>query len=509
MHSLDKNSLVCLLKTFSQEENKRFEQFLKSPYHNSIANAGKLFRELRKFAPEYSGDKFNREYLWRKTFPDKRFNYGVLKNLLHELTKLSQKFLIFESLNSTEHLQDFFLIEQLITRDAGILSRQRQKKFWKDFSEVKTKDNSVKLDGLYQLASEVFWHKTSIDKMRSLKIPNAEEYFKGTSYSTIGYFISLCKMYNNVFADSQDVSIKFDRQVPVIIANGLNSGIIEKVLEEVKKYSRRDYKVLDTYAAMNKAQIYAGNVQLYHDFKNKLIKNSKLFSKNDLRDLYNCLGTILSALDSSENIVSIEMVSHFDLMSEHGILTDNNGRLSSIYYYYYLIVAFRILNFDKIEAFAKKYLFITTGESPDNLENFTAAVISFGRKDYDEALRRISLMNKLSVFINCFIREFRACCYYELNEERIFENEHKSLYHLLKNYRVFYPRMKDELEFHFRVIRKLFSLRENFEKQAFKELSVSIPKSRVWILQKLNEIEIKKLRKSNNKFAKEELLNFS
>ncbi|HMS65820.1 MAG TPA: hypothetical protein PKD83_11275 [Ignavibacteria bacterium] len=488
MHSLAKNSLVCLLKTFSQEENKRFEQFLKSPYHNSIANAGKLFRELKKFAPEYFGDKFNREYLWRKTFPDKRFNYGVLKNLLHELTKLSQKFLIFESLESNKHIQENFLIEQLLMRDAGNLAEQKQRVFWKDFSGVNQKDQSIRIDAMYHLASEIFWLNTSLGKMRKLKAPGENEYFTGASYSTIEYFIGICKAYNNIIADSHDINIKFNRQVPVIIIKAFNSGIMDKLLEEIKVYSQKDYNVLDTFVSMSKALINPGDSLLYHDFKSKLIKNANLFSKNDLRDLYNCLSTVLSVLDSSENITSVEMVDNYDLMSEHGILTDNNGRLGSMYYYYYLIVAFRTIYFDKIETFAKKHLSITVGENPDNIENFTKALTAFGKCEYDEALKRISLMKKVPVFIKFFIHEFRACCFYELNELRLFESENKSLYHLIKNYPVHHPRMKEELKFHLRVIRNLFSLRENFEKQAFEELSASIPKSRVWLLQKLNEI---------------------
>lgn len=495
MHSLAKNSLVHLLRTFSGEENKRFEQFLNSPYLNSITNVRKLFRELKKFAPGYSGDNFTREYLWRKTFPDKKFNYGILKNLLHELTKLSQKFLVFESLGSNKHIQENFLIEQLLVRDAGNLSKQRQRAFWKDFSGVNKKDSEIPIDAKYHMASEIFWCNTVLKKIRKLKAPKENEYFTGASYSTIEYFIGICKAYNNIIADSHDINTKFDKQVPVIVVKALNSGIMDELLKEIKGYSQKDYNVLDTFVSMNKAQIHPGNSLLYHKFKNKLIQNAKLFSKNDLRDLYNCLSTILSVLDSSEKIKSAETIDNYDLMSELGILTDNNGRLGSLFYYYYLNSAFRILSFDKIESFAKKHLSITVGENPDNIENFTKALTAFGKCDYNEALKRISLMNKVSVFIKFFIHEFRACCLYELNESGLFESENRSLYHLIKNYPVHYPRMKYELEFHLRAIRKLFSLRENFKKQEFKKLSVSIPKSRVWLLKKLNEIEIKNLRK--------------
>ena len=175
-------------------------------------------------------------------------------------------------------------------------------------------------------------------------------------------------------------------------------------------------------------------------------------------------------------------------MSEYGILTDNVGKLGSMYYYYYMIAAFRILRFDTIDYFSKKFLSKTSGENSDNLRNFTDAMNEFGRGNFSEALRRISMMKQVSVFINFFIREFKSFCFYELNELQLFESEHKTLYHLLKKHQLHFPKMKEELDFQFRTVRYLFSLREKFEFSLFKKLEQSIPKSRIWLLQKLKEI---------------------
>lgn len=134
MHSLSSNNLIRLLQTFSEDELKRFEKFLESPYYNTIANVKKLFRELRKYAPGFSGESFSRENIWRGLFPGREFNYGILKNLLHELTILSQEFLVAEETENNIFLNEHILIGQLMNRNAGAMSVKKQKEFWKKFN---------------------------------------------------------------------------------------------------------------------------------------------------------------------------------------------------------------------------------------------------------------------------------------------------------------------------------------------------------------------------------------
>ncbi len=489
MHSLANNNLTRLLKALSDDELKRFEKFLDSPYHNTIANVRKLFRELRKHAPEFSGESFSRENIWKCTFPGKEFNYGVLKNLLHELTVLCQKFLVAESVEVNKDLKEKLLIEQLIVRNAGNLSAKKQREFWKKFNSGIRPESNQSLQEYYFYASEIFWKKTFFNKTNHLKIPGESEYFLGTTYSTIAFFILICNEYNNAVADSSASSIMLEKQTPVMIARALNSGFMDEILKELRIHSVKDYRILDTYVALNKAQIHAGDSELFYEFRSRLIENATLFSKSDLKDLYNNLSSLLTFLNGYEVNIGDEMLNNFDLMSRFGILTDHNGRLGSMYYYYYLVCAFRNLKFKRVEEIADKYLSVTEGDAAGNPEKFTSALIAFGKCEYDQALSRISQMKQPARFIDFFIREFRACCFYELDAEEYFEREYTSLHSLRKDYELQFPKLTNELKFHFKAVRDLFKLRKQFDVVLQKEMSASLKKSRVWITTKLLEVQ--------------------
>ncbi len=488
MHSLESNNLVSLLRTLSAVELKKFEKFLNSPYHNSIANVRKLFRVIRNFAPGFSGTDFTREYVWKSAFPEKEFSYGILKNLLHELTVLCQKFLVAEAIDNNAELRERILIEQLLGRNAGKISGKRLSEFWKKFNAESTPDSRNSIQESYHYASDIFWIKTARDKTTSLKIPGDSEYFLGSAYSTITYFAGICKEFNNAIADSSASSIIFEKQIPVMIAKALNSGLMDEILAELKKHSLKDYRVLDTYVAINKAQIHEGNFSLFKESRSKLIDNAELFSKMDLKDLYNNLLSALTLLDGFEVNKSEEMLINFDLMSESGILTDDKGNLGAMYFYYYLVCAFRSLRFNKISPFSDKYFSKTTGDDPENLRNFDSALSAFGEREYDRALKMISHMKHVSRYIDFFIREFKACCFYELGEEKFFEREYKALPYILKTHKIHVPKISVDLKFHFDIVRYLFALRKEFDMKLYKNVSEKLGKSRVWLLKNLDEI---------------------
>ena len=92
-----KNStLIEILRTFSKDEMARFDDFTASPYHNKKSNVTKLYRSLKKFAPDFPPEKIAKEEIWKLVFPGKEYNYGIMKNLIYDLNKLAVKFLELE-----------------------------------------------------------------------------------------------------------------------------------------------------------------------------------------------------------------------------------------------------------------------------------------------------------------------------------------------------------------------------------------------------------------------------
>jgi len=108
-----KSPSIEKIKTFSKEEFKRFVDFAESPYFNKNSNLLKTIKYFKKISPEFNRDKLTDEKIWTAVFGKKGFNYGVMKNLTHELRKLTDKFTSIE-IYSTNDLQINFNILQYI-----------------------------------------------------------------------------------------------------------------------------------------------------------------------------------------------------------------------------------------------------------------------------------------------------------------------------------------------------------------------------------------------------------
>jgi acetylglutamate synthase len=112
-----KNALTEILKSFSEVDFQKFEDFVNSPYHNKIKNACKLLIVLKNNLDEFDKGAVTKEELWKKLSPSKKYNYGTVKNLFHELHKLAEKFLVIESFTQSESEQFKHLYISLFDRN--------------------------------------------------------------------------------------------------------------------------------------------------------------------------------------------------------------------------------------------------------------------------------------------------------------------------------------------------------------------------------------------------------
>ncbi|MBK7253196.1 MAG: hypothetical protein IPI04_04550 [Ignavibacteria bacterium] len=153
-----KSTLLELLKTFNKEELKRFEDFLRSPYYNKNSNVIKLFNVIKKYFPDLDSTKLKRESVWDELFPEKSFNYGVMKNLIFELQKLSEKFLHLLHYEENKFEQELNLLRKLNDRNLFQL-------FEKNLKLFKTAVNNS------PIAPDHFYYKFLTEALNSLIFP--------------------------------------------------------------------------------------------------------------------------------------------------------------------------------------------------------------------------------------------------------------------------------------------------------------------------------------------------
>ncbi|HMQ78542.1 MAG TPA: hypothetical protein PKE39_01490 [Ignavibacteria bacterium] len=88
-----KNKSYDVIRSFSPAELKSFELFITSPYYNSNKAIIKLFELIRKYIVNPPKKTLLEEEVFGKIYPGKKYNYGIMKNLLSELFGLCEKFL--------------------------------------------------------------------------------------------------------------------------------------------------------------------------------------------------------------------------------------------------------------------------------------------------------------------------------------------------------------------------------------------------------------------------------
>ncbi|MBK7159806.1 MAG: hypothetical protein IPH77_15045 [Ignavibacteria bacterium] len=57
-----------------------------------------------------------KEFVWNAIFPGRKFSYGVMKNLIYELNKLAEKYLVLEDKESEMFSEGYKLLRQLKQR---------------------------------------------------------------------------------------------------------------------------------------------------------------------------------------------------------------------------------------------------------------------------------------------------------------------------------------------------------------------------------------------------------
>jgi len=68
---MQKSKFILLLKSFSAKDLRLFDLFLKSPYYNNNDDLILLFKEIKKYAPNYINKMLQREKIFKAALKNK------------------------------------------------------------------------------------------------------------------------------------------------------------------------------------------------------------------------------------------------------------------------------------------------------------------------------------------------------------------------------------------------------------------------------------------------------
>ena len=375
------STLFEILRTFDKEELKKFEDLLNSPFYNKNSNAIKLFKTIKKYFPELNSPDLKRDNLWKELYPEKEFNYGVMKNLVYELTRLSYKMMELQSYESKLIEKEFYLLENIIYRSSEKLFNTQYKlienilnngdKFYEGYFKHLSELKFLKYDYIYR--------NKSLTKEKSLAIDISE-------FKVYHNLISLFKSYGTVVGFFYRNNFKKELNLIEVYLDNLN---IELILKSVQKISEERYFIILVYYKMYLALRFNDSSKNYFEFKNLLTEKDKCFHVNEKRILYNFLETALT-VNSEINASGRDYFEIDRLRSEKGILIDSKNNISFNEFTNIVKTASSLKEISFIENFVKTNHIYIPATVREYAVNYSMAYLYNLKKDYDKSIEMIN-----------------------------------------------------------------------------------------------------------------------
>lgn len=489
-----KSSLLEILRTFTKEDLVKFEDFVKSPYYNKNSNVVRLFMAIRKFAPGFIDAKLSKEEVWKKIYPDKKYNYGIMKNLIHELSKLSEEFLKQEFYGENKMRNDQDLCYAVYKKNLFKLLISKYAAFEKKYTEKAYISSNLTLWEYYACLAD-FHALKSFTTMAYTKAPDAEsELILEADYDLYNLLLKSLHSMANYRVGKKFNKEKY-RKINLLeeLLNFLTPSYIENLLVELRPRSEQAYLLINSYYMMFKAFEESSAEVNYFDFKKAVFGISGKASSEDFRVLVRCLTICLGIIKPRELNMHREMFEINNLMLENNIFLEDNGFLSEIHFNKYISYCCTCHEAEIAEKFLHGYSLHLAADSKDSCVNYGLAEINFAKGEYKKSLENLTKVNNIYFDLKFSSKSLHIMNCYELDDFESFLYLLDSGKHLAKYNEPLENDLTNNFKKFLEIVSALFELKRNPAESnimAIKEtVNNSYPYRKTWLLEKIVELQ--------------------
>lgn len=411
-------SLLEILRSFNKVELKKFDAFVRSPYFNKKSTVTKLFKAIKKYSPDFQSENLKREITWKILFPAKDFNYGVMKNLIYDLTQLTERFIAEEAFANDEFRRNYYLIDKLSVSDLKKLFNAEYKAA--EDKLFSSKDNPDK----YSRLADLKWLRYSV--VETTDKSDGENIHKISEFTIYSMLINLFKLYNNVAAEKMTLNYSSRYN---LLDEFLGNLDLEYIMGYIKKNSKKDFDIINLYYHVYKALSPSADADSYYDFKKTLLENDRLVSDDEKINLYSCLVTSLAHNKNIKN-KPFEYNSNDKILLKKNLFLSEEGNISMQTYSLSIRMAAMIKNSKFIEEFMNDYTDKLQPSARSNMRLYGEAYLFFSKGEFGKSLELVNKINFDMLNFKFELKNLQIMLFYELNDI-------ESLMYALDSYRHF------------------------------------------------------------------------
>lgn len=482
---MQQSNLLMLLRLFSDDEMKRFGEFLASPYFNNSEKQIKFFKLLKSHHPEFLSNKLEKTVLYKALHGKDDYNDQTMRDLIAGMFRLAKTFIGTEQMQADDLKASELRREWMYKRNATKLFRTEL-----DLAGKLLEKNKLRNKSYYYH----FWlHEIHQLEEAMARNTGAEHKLLGSDYiiNTINslnrfYLLNFFELHICALATGQIFNQPADelpaKYIDLIAQNYINRGDLAIDIhynsvnllrtEDEKYFFELKERFLNANDSVEQGAVENAGITL----ENYCIKKIRL---GDAR-------------------FSREIIQIFRYEVEKGFCI-RNGQMDYLFYGNVAGLGAESDQLDRVEEFVEKYKKKLPAEYREEICCYAKSHVLFARKKYHEALRTALISNTSHFFWhNILIKNLVARAQYELGMFDELEAELSTYNYRLKDEKVSELRRQHTQAF-VNAMHSLADLTINFSKEKLNVLSnyivtENLVPSRKWFLQKLEEIENKKRR---------------
>ncbi len=456
---MEKTKLIDVLKTFSKTEIKSFNDFVRSPYFNKETVLIKLADYLLKYHPAYKSPEIEKEKVFSFLYPGKKYNDGLMRNVISDLYKLAEEFLAAKSLSSNSINKNLLVLDELNNR-----------KLFGQFIKLKEKtDRQIEMMGF---KNETYYErKIELTKLyRNYLRESKDSYTKWTEgiqelsdLITAGFLVNI--LYLNTFMITKQTKI-------INIDYRLN---LSPQLESFLENEGRSYLELPgiEYCYLAFKLVKTNDEIYFYKLKNFLESNYEVINDYARKNIYTMLQNYaLSRIGPGDSKFANELFQLYKESVEKHTLKGTSSYIRTVYFMSIVVIGYEVGEFDWTDKFLNKYISEVKEDLRNDIMHFCKALRAFWDKDYGNSLIELAKVTSEEISFKHNVKSLMLKTYYELNETEPFYSHIDSYKHfILKNKHV-NDSVREQINNFINYSKKLFALKNSGNKEIDVDLEI-------------------------------------
>ncbi|HMQ70552.1 MAG TPA: hypothetical protein PKA90_16340 [Ignavibacteria bacterium] len=476
------NNLTELLKTFTPGEIKEFREFLNCSYYNKRIAVNKLYELISIFYPGFDNDLLNKEKIFEKLFPGKKYNDSSLRVLNHYLTELAEKFLVHKRIEENK-------IEYTLQLSDILFEKEQNK-----LLEKNLRRSSGYLDSININAEDYHFYK--------FRLQSQNTYFRfASNYGNYDKIIAKTD-WNDVFIDLREYYLLKSIVMYLNVINQKNlykkefeTGSFSQLIENIKPVDYENSPVIKLYYYLIKLKTDKDHEDYYFKLKNMILRTKKNLNDFDLIGAYVQMGSYCTLrISEGEGKFKRELFELYKQEIEEKTYLMSDNTMSPLFFRNAVVSGLAMKEYEWTNNFIHKYRPELNKKSGDNYFYYCLAKYEFEMENFESSIELLSRIRFDEIYMKLNSKILYMQNLYELHH---FDN----LLHSLESFRHFLgsdklipeERKKSCLHFH-NHLKKLITLKARSLKTELALLKRNISNDKIlknkdWLLEKIDPVQ--------------------